>query len=324
MALERIGINFSSRRLADESALAEDLEELKSASPDFVEVGPHGLGVILGGRLNEGRAAQVEKVLASAGHAYTVHAPHALDLMDLGTRDLQRDALETSVRFAARIGAPVVVCHAGKRVSLRDSRRRLDDQLAAERTVLRELGEIAYNLGVTIAVENSYPEPPIVRGTTYAYAAWPSGLAGQVAAVEHQAVGICLDVGHAAVASSFFGSDLLKECAVAAPLVRHVHLHDNLGYPDLTEGGESRVAERLAYGIGDLHLPPGSGAIPLEKLFENIPFPQARTCCVELYPGLRHLAKETLAAAREFLKPAHDEPSEGSRQDGLAPARTSS
>lgn len=83
MAFERIGINLSQRRLDDEWALAEDLEELKDACPDFVEVGPHGLGVILGGRLNESQAAKVEKVLASAGHTYTVHAPHALDLMDL-------------------------------------------------------------------------------------------------------------------------------------------------------------------------------------------------------------------------------------------------
>lgn len=35
MALERIGINFSSRRLAGELAFAEDLEELKATSPDW-------------------------------------------------------------------------------------------------------------------------------------------------------------------------------------------------------------------------------------------------------------------------------------------------
>lgn len=304
MAFGRIGINLSQSRLAERRELAEDLRELEAVGPDFVEVAPHRLGVILGGRLNEKRTAEVEAVLVAAGHAYTVHAPHALDLMDLDTHGLQRDVLESSVRFAARIEAPVVVCHAGKRVALRDARHRLDDQLAAERDALREIGEVASGLGVKIAVENSYPEPPIVRGTTYAPSAWPSGLAGQVAAVDHPAVGICLDVGHAAVAASFFGFGYLKECAAAAPLVHHVHLHDNLGRPDLAEGGESRVSERLAYGIGDLHLPPGKGTVPLEKLFRSTVFPQNPTCCMELFPGLRHPAKEALSSARELLQTA--------------------
>lgn len=49
-------------------------------------------------------------MLASGGHAYTVHAPHALDLMDLETYGLQRGALEFSAQFAARIGTLIVVC----------------------------------------------------------------------------------------------------------------------------------------------------------------------------------------------------------------------
>ena len=103
-------------------------------------------------------------------------------------------------------------------------------------------------------------------------------LAGQVVAVDYPAVGICLDVGHAAVASSFSGFDYLKECAAAAPLVRHVHLHDNLARPDLAKGGEPRTSERLAYGIGDLHLPPGNGDIPLEDLFRNVASPGDPSC----------------------------------------------
>ena len=273
-----------------------------AAGPDFVEIAPHGLGVILGGRLNEDRTAEVKEVLAAADHAYTVHTPHALDLMGLDTHGLQRGVLESSVRFAARIGVPIVVCHAGKRVAPRNARHRLDDQLAAERDALREAGEVAGRLGVTIAVENSYPEPLIVHGTTYAPSAWPSGLAGQVAAVDHPAVGICLDGGHAAVAASFFGFDYFKECAAAAPLVHHVHLHDNFGRPYLAEGGEPRVSERLSYGIEDLHLPPGKGAVPLEKLFRSTAFPQNAICCVELSPGLRHLSEEALSYARELLR----------------------
>lgn len=298
MAFKSVGINLFGGHLAGEQALAEDLRYLGEARPDFVEVCPHGLGMILGGELDPERSRTLAGVLGEAGHAYTVHAPHSLNLMDLASLELQRAVLEASVRFAGEIGAPVVVCHAGKRES-RHAGYALRSQLAAERDSLREAGDLAASLDVTLAVENSYPEPPVVRGEAYAYAAWPSELAGQVAAVDHPAVGVCLDVGHAAVAARVFGFGYLEECAAAAPLVRHVHLHDNLGRPE-SEGGEPRIAERLAYGMGDLHLPPGRGKIPLEELFRTVRFPRDPTVCVELLPALRPLAKHAVGEARRL------------------------
>lgn len=298
MAFRSVGINLPIPHLSGSSALAEDLERLKRAHPDFVEVCPHLVGVILGGRLERVRMDTVKDVLTIANVDYTVHAPHRLNLMHLDNLQLQWDILEASVRFAGEIGAKSVVCHAGQRTGVRDARYSWKEQLGAERTALRQIGDIAGELGVIIVVENSYPGPEILNGASYAYAAWPSELAGQVAAVDHPAVGICLDVGHAAVASTFFGFDYLKECAVAAPLIHHVHLHDNLSQPDF--GGEPNPSERLAYGLGDLHLPPGRGSIPLEELFHEVSFPQKPTCCVELPPSILQDAPEALATARKL------------------------
>jgi sugar phosphate isomerase/epimerase len=299
MPFKRVGIDLSGKYLAGSEGLAAELAEISAARPDFVEVAVHGLGAILGGELNEPRASEAAEVLRDANLRYTVHGPHAMNLMDFPAQEKHREALEVSVRFAARVGAPVVVCHAGRRLGPRDARYRLDVQLAAEREALGRGGDLAGPLGVTIAVENSFPEVPFMRGG--AYACWPSALAEQVARVDHEAVGACLDVGHAAGAASFFGFDFLEECAALAPLVRHLHLHDNLGRPD--PEGEWRPDERLAYGIGDLHLPPGHGEIPLQKLFASTPFPKAETCCVELHPSLRPLASEALEAARALLEP---------------------
>jgi sugar phosphate isomerase/epimerase len=294
MKFRSVGINLPGVFLGGTAGLAEELERLKAAGADFVEVCPHGLGAVLGGRLEERRAAEVAGVLEGLELDYTVHAPHRLNLMDLGSFELHRGALEASVRFAAMIGADVVVCHAGQRVGRRDARHSLREQFAAERDALRRIGELAGNLEVTLAVENSYPEQPVLRGEVYAYAAWPSGLAGQVAAVDNPYVGVCLDVGHAAVASSFFGFDYLAECAAVAPLVRHVHLHDNLMRPETTGGVGYGLPERHAYGLGDLHLPPGRGSIPLERVL----IPHRPSCCVELAPDFAPLAAEAVEAAR--------------------------
>lgn len=302
MAFRSVGINLSGGHPAGEESLAAELRVLAEAGPDSVEVGPHGLGAILGGKLDEARVEDLKKTLAEAGReggfGYTVHAPHALNLMDPGNVELQRAVLEASVLFAGRIGAGVVVCHAGKREKAH-ARYSLEEGLAAEEEALRRAGDLAAGLGVALAVENSYPEPPILRGETLAPAAKPSGLAARITAVDHPAVGACLDVGHAAVAATFFGLDYLRECAAVAPHVRHVHLHDNLGRPE-PEGGEPRAAERLAYGIGDLHLPPGRGTIPLEELLRTTEFPQNPTACVELPASLRPRAKEAVEAARKL------------------------
>ncbi len=298
MAFRSVGTNLSRLYLDGAGGLAEDLGALKGAGPDFVEIWPQNLGVILGGGLDTNRLRAVGELLLEADLTYTVHAPLEVNLMDLTSHDLQRNVLDASLRFAKGIGAGVVVCHAGQRVGARDARHSIGEQLLAERSALREAGDLAGELGVTIAVENYYPERPILRGAVYDYSVWPYQLAEQISAVDHPAVGVCLDVGHAALAAGFFGFDFIEECADLTPLVRHVHLHDNLQRTNLT--GAPPVSEHTVFGLGDLHLPPGRGTIPLEDLFRRIDFPERPSCCVELSPEDFSQVPEALHAGREL------------------------
>lgn len=300
MALRGVGISLWRPCPDGVSGLVEDLETLKSAGPDFVEIFPDQLGVLLGGRLDPVQLGPVREALLEADLSYTVHAPLDMNLMDPTVNTLHRDVLDASIEFAGDIGARVIVCHAGQRVGPRDARHSFEAQLAAERAALREAGDLAAERGVTIAVENYYPELPIVRGEVYDYSVWPRELGGQIRTVDHPAVGICLDVGHAALASNVFGFDYLEECAEVAPLVRHLHLHDNLMQTNLT--GTPPGSEHPVYGLGDLHLPPGSGTIPLRDLFRLVDFPENTSCCVELRPDLYPLVPQALRAARELAE----------------------
>lgn len=279
---------------------------LHEVGPDFVEVCPQGLGIIVGGSIDWDRMSLVKEVLAASDHGYTVHPPLRLNLMDLDRLELQQSILESGVLFAGEIGAPIVVCHAGVRDNRRHARHSLMAQLDAERRVLREMGDLAGELGVAIVVENWCPIEPLINGNHYTYSVWPSELAGQVAAVDHPSVGVCLDVGHAFVASSFHCFDFMKECAVAAPLVSHLHLHDNLGRPEQVR--EPEPTERLSYGVGDLHLPPGKGTIPMDELFSQVEFPRNPTACVEVPSGtVPAEAKEAVGAARNLVKQSRQE-----------------
>ena len=298
MAFRSVGINLPLVHLEGVGGLAGNLEALKIAGADFVEIWLQHLGLILGGGLDPTRLRRVQETLLQTDLAYTVHAPLEVNLMDLGAYDLQRNVLEASLRFANAIGAEAVVCHAGQRVGSRDSRYSFKDQLLAERYALREAGDLAGEFDVTIAVENYYPELPILHGVVYDYSVWLSELAEQIVAVDHPAVGVCLDVGHAALAAGVFGFDYLEECAATASLVRHIHLHDNLRETNLT--GVPPVSEHHVYGLGDLHLPPGRGTIPLRDIFLGVDFPENPTCCVELSPDLYSLAPKALRTAREL------------------------
>jgi sugar phosphate isomerase/epimerase len=64
--------------------------------------------------------------------------------------------------------------------------------------------------------------------------------------------------------------------------------------------GEPPVSEHPIYGLGDLHLPPGRGTIPLKDLFRRVSFRNDPSCCVELFSGSHSLAPEALQAAREL------------------------
>src|ERR671913_1346073 len=198
MAIRSVGINQPWSCPTGLFGLAGDLESLKSCGADFVELMPAELGVILGGALDQTRLRIVQELLLEADLAYTVHAPLEVNLMDLSAYEAQRDVLEASIRFAGRIGAGVVVCHAGQRIGPRDALHSLREQLAAERLALRQAGGMAGGVRVTIAGENYSPQLPVGRGAVYDYSVWPSELAEQISAVDHPAVGICLDVGHAA------------------------------------------------------------------------------------------------------------------------------
>ena len=105
-------------------------------------------------------------------------------------------------------------------------------------------------------------------------------------------------MGHAALAAGFFGFDFIEECGATASLVRHVHHHDNLQRTNVT--GEVQASEHTVYGLGDLHLSPGRGTIPLEDLFRRMEFPENPSCCVELSPELFSLVPDALHAAREI------------------------
>jgi sugar phosphate isomerase/epimerase len=249
--------------------LDELLRAVGDAGYTHAEVDPRGWDAWLAGKVNAGELARWSRVLDRHRDrlAFTMHGPLEANVFDSQRTGAHAALLGAALEVAGALGAEVAVVHPGWRTS--DSVAALADLMAAEREILAALGEQAQAWGGSIAVETWYS-----AGPDYSYAVWPEQLAAQIEAVAHPAVGVCLDFSHLFLAAEWFGFDFLDGMRRLAPLALHLHLQDTFGW--------AHHANVPALGLGDLHLPPGWGCVPLADAFAAADFAREPVVMVEL------------------------------------------
>ena len=144
---------------------------------------------------------------------------------------------------------------------------------------------------MTIAVENLapvFPGPETLSAT-------PLNLRGLVQRIGSERLGICLDVGHAHVIADSRHTSLELLIEPVLDLVTLFHVHDNLGARRRTAA--IRISQEYDPLKLDLHLPPGRGSLPYDRIApllndHRAPLilevhPPNRPPPEELYPGLR-------------------------------------
>jgi sugar phosphate isomerase/epimerase len=273
--LGKIGIDVGLQPGAPVSSLRETLMHAEDAGFTHVELSSGTLAVVVRGQLHPGRLAKLQEVLAEVPLSFTLHGSEVSssrggNLLDV-VSESERQIVASDIELAAAIGATVVVYHSG---TLRDpygDDRALAQGLQRERELLRELGDRAAELGITIAVENRDPVARYIVRRAYGFDLLR--LAEQISAVDHPNVKICFDTGHAFLAYTWLGKtveDYLSDIRQIAPMIGHLHITDNFGQVQLD--ADRLYSENLSAGDGDLHLLPGWGVIPFEDIF-RIPFP---------------------------------------------------
>lgn len=280
MHITHIGINGDGGRLGGSIAtLIEDLTYFQQCGYTAVELSSTGLDVVLNGRIFHPQLDRVRAVTERFSLTYTLHPPNRLNLAHGSDLALDKANFAANLEVCAALGVQVMVYHSGL-IALERVRLGLIDlpgpdelaQAAAQEVdALRELMPYAAELGVTVAMENRDPHSWEV-GLLRQLGRYPSELAtfhggmlvpnivGQVEAVNHPNLGICLDLAHLFLATNQLGISYLEAVAQAAPHLRHIHANDNFGRLDDAYDG---LGDRNPYGEGDLHLPPGWGSIPL-------------------------------------------------------------
>lgn len=187
---------------------------------------------------------------------------------DPGYRSVRIDHTRRALSLCAELGAPHITTEPGGPIAPGMTRPQAIDRFVE---ALKPLAEHAGNVGVGLLIE---PEPGLLLETTDQYLE-------VMERVDHPAIGLNFDVGHAYCMSE----DLPKQIAKMARYTRHYHVEDI-------------AASRVHH-----HMIPGTGAIDFAEVFDAI----RRTgydgwITVELYPNIDD-PNGAAAKAREYLLP---------------------
>lgn len=250
MSFKGIGIDAHSPRINGILfRLEDDLKRFEQFGFDYVEIPVHGVDGIINGSLNDRVIGKLKNTLAKFSFKYSVHAPDPLNLKDINFSKEHYKVLKASLEFASKINSNVLVYHLG---TLKDKSIFPKKARQNEIEVLKEMAVCAQENDIKICVENG--DQSIME------------VVEVLEKINEENVVMTLDLGHGYLAANYLGFDFLKEIKIAKPYIQHIHLHDNYGKVDLTDY-QSEI-NRIPYGLGDLHLPPGWGDIPIYEVFK--------------------------------------------------------
>ncbi len=261
----KIGSQINEARMdGNLDALRRDLGCFVRAKLDAVEIHPHGLDVIKNGHIDKKRMKEVKSILRDYPFCYSVHAPNPLNLMEKERGAVHRDVFRACLEFASKIGARVLVYHAGRKVpeeafhaipKISHKSGELEKLMELEASLLQTLADEFPD--IDICVENARPYH---CHSPWCYSERLDVLREQILRIDRANVRITLDTGHLFLTSRFYGYDPVASVSKAKALIGHVHIHDNFG--NSFYYGDDKQTSQIPFGIGDSHMPIGWGAIP--------------------------------------------------------------
>jgi sugar phosphate isomerase/epimerase len=287
------GFGFDTDSAApDLSDLDEVLARIAASGASHAELSLCNHELVAGGRILPERRRRLEQICARHPLAYTVHGTLVVNFMDEAHLDLHKAVCRSMLELCDAVGAGVMVQHPG--IVPTQPAPALERLHRVERDALREMADVAARYGIRIALETLFVEE------AQRYTADPVRLAEAIAAIDHPQVCGTLDFSHSYLMTTFRGMDYLEALRAFAPWTNHLHVHDSFGRPTTMARFVSH-AERIAFGMGDLHLPMGWGDIPWETILPQLPFRPGTVMIVELPPHHWSELESCAATARRFV-----------------------
>lgn len=276
--------------LADLGVALDHFERLGIAS---VELNLANFEVIGGCRIYPDRLAELRRICCDRPFGYTIHGPIASTFADDAHLALQTDACRVCMEVGEALGATAQVHHAALIGPVSAAER--SRLLCLERDTLSGLALEAEAANTILCVETLF-------GGIADWTTSPAELADQIEAVGHPSVRATIDFSHVYINAGKRGFDPLPELTRLAPLARHLHVHDSFGKPQTFR--PYNRGEGTLFGIGDLHLPPGRGALPWDGL-AKLPFGGPTIANLELTTQHRDQLDAAVAFVKDWVEAAN-------------------
>jgi sugar phosphate isomerase/epimerase len=283
-----ISIAVHDSTMSDLPAALETAARLGVAS---VELPLCDMDIVVGAKIRRKRLAIAKAATSAAGLAYSLHGHLGINLMTPEPHAaLHFDVLRANIDIAAELHCRHLVIHSG--FCPKRQAPDIEAAYARQREALHRAGDIAAEHGVTLCVENVFEHDG--RGHT----ATPARLAAELARLAHPHVKATFDFGHAFLHTTDVGLDYMAEARALAPFARHLHIHDGFGRPK--DVWTATLTEDMAFGIGDLHLPLGWGAVPWDAIARDCRFPDTVVANIELHDRFWSEAQATVDAVKAW------------------------
>jgi sugar phosphate isomerase/epimerase len=263
------------------------LKEIEAAGFSFVQVPSPPPSVLIHPRDAHRHAAALSAALGTAGLRTVLHAPGSVRA---GTTQGDQ-AIEGLLSYAAEVGASHVVYHAA---NLPDEPASEDGRLAETRS-LATLAGGAERLGVIIALENLAPVFPSPDALSFT----PMILRTMAKRISSPAVGLCVDVGHANIVAGLRRTSPLELIEPVLDRAVMFHLHDNFG----GRHGDAEAPELDPLRL-DLHLAPGRGTVPWQRLAPLLARKNGTPLVLEVHPPRPSAASLFEAAVAAVAPPS--------------------
>ncbi|WP_325200402.1 sugar phosphate isomerase/epimerase family protein [Oscillibacter sp.] len=236
--------------------VAQSLEWIRSCGYDFFEMSLTGFPLIVHGEVNQAYVKYLKPIFAQSGLSATLHIGTGLDLRSASEYALHQKVLHSSITITAALGARVLTVH----FEQASPRQNLEAQF--ERAY-REAAAFAQEKGILLCIENIEVED---------YRLVPE----LIDRVNNPHFRMTLDLGHLYLSTRYFGGDYWEAIDQVVPYAAHVHLHGNTGkfepmrLQDFDRYRQMGLNERIAFGQGDIHLPPSWGTLPVKESLERL------------------------------------------------------
>jgi len=263
------------------------LKEIEAAGFSYVQIPSPPPSVLADARDAHRHASALSAALATTGLRPLIHGPGEARA-GTGHGDA---ALEGLISYAAEVGASHVVYHAA---NLPDEPASEDARLAETRSLAGLAGR-AERLGVIIALENLAPVYPAPDALSFT----PMILRTMAKRISSPAVGLCVDIGHANVVAGLRRTDPLELIEPVLDRTVMFHLHDNLDARRDQLDPPELDPLRL-----DLHLPPGRGTVPWDRLAPLLARKRGAPLLLEVHPPRPSAARLYEAGVAAVAPPA--------------------